>query len=78
MNTIINFISQNYAIIVLFIAIIIVAIVKVKSFATMPREDQLEQIKGWLLGAVTLAEARTALNAVTELIQEQQNPKLQF
>lgn len=28
--------------------------------------------------AVTLAEARTAFNAVTELIQEQQNPKLQF
>lgn len=28
--------------------------------------------------AVTLAEARTALNAVTGLIQEQQAPKLQF
>ena len=28
--------------------------------------------------AVTLAEARTALNAVRELIQEQQTPKMQF
>lgn len=27
---------------------------------------------------VTLAEARTALNAVTDLIQEQQTPKIQF
>ena len=58
MNTIINFISQNYAIIILFIAIVIVAIVRAKNFSTLPREEQFEQIKGWLLGAVTLAEAQ--------------------
>lgn len=58
MNTIINFISQNYAIIILFIAIVIVAIVRAKNFSTMLKEKQFEQIKGWLLGAVTLAEAQ--------------------
>ena len=44
--------------IILLIAIVIVAIVRAKNFSTLPREEQFEQIKGWLLGAVTLAEAQ--------------------
>lgn len=56
MNNIVNFLVTYWAEIVWLIAIAAITVVAVKEFIPLPKDEQYEQIKGWLLGAVTLAE----------------------
>ncbi len=56
MNNIVNFLVTYWAEIVWLIAIAVITVVAVKEFIPLPKDKQYEQIKGWLLGAVTLAE----------------------
>jgi len=56
MNNIVNFLVTYWAEIVWLIAIVVITVVAVKEFIPLSKDEQYEQIKGWLLGAVTLAE----------------------
>lgn len=49
-------IIANWPIIVLALAILVVAIVGMYKFSNLPPEEQLENVREWLLGAVTEAE----------------------
>ncbi|MDO4562231.1 MAG: hypothetical protein Q4C12_00195 [Clostridia bacterium] len=57
MNNIVNFISAYWIEIVSCILIVIGTITGIVKFLSQPKAKQIEQIKAWLLGAVTLAEA---------------------
>lgn len=57
MNNIINFLITYKAEIICTLAWIFIFIVTIKDFSALPKSEQIKQIKGWLLGAVTLAEA---------------------
>lgn len=56
MNNIVNFLVTYWAEIVWLIAIVVITVVAVKEFIPLSKDEQYKQIKGWLLGAVTLAE----------------------
>jgi magnesium-transporting ATPase (P-type) len=51
-----EFLTQNLWLIVLVIAIVILAVVYICKFTKMPKEEQIKQIKEWLLYAVAEAE----------------------
>ena len=51
-----EFLTQNLWLIVLVIAIVVLAVVYICKFARMPKEEQIKQIKEWLLYAVAEAE----------------------
>lgn len=57
MNAIFTFIIDHWAEIVCLLALICVIITTFKDFFSLSKDEQIKQIKGWLLGAVTLAEA---------------------
>lgn len=57
MNTVFSFIVEHWAEIICLFAMICFIIVTFKDFLSMSKAEQVEQVKGWLLGAVTLAEA---------------------
>lgn len=50
------FLVDNWFLIVVLIAMIVVAIVAVKKYAQLPTDEQIKNAKEWLLYAVTLAE----------------------
>lgn len=52
-----NFIIENWYIILAALAIVAVAIVAVIRFFRLPRAEQMKNVRQWLLGAVTAAEA---------------------
>lgn len=52
----IEFITNDWAIIVAIFAIIVLAIVMIKRFLNKPTAEQIVTIKAWLLAAVTSAE----------------------
>lgn len=56
MNELINFIVENWVMIVVAIAIIAVAIYCVYTFVKMPKSAQLSKLQEWLLWAVAEAE----------------------
>ena len=56
MNNLINFLIENWIIIVVAIAIIAVAIYCVYTFVKMPKSAQLSKLQEWLLWAVAEAE----------------------
>ena len=57
MNNIINILITYKAEIICALAWIFIFIVTIKDFSALPKSEQIKQIQGWLLGAVTLAEA---------------------
>lgn len=57
MNTFISFIIDHWAEIVGTVALIAAVVISSKNFFSLSKDEQIKQIKGWLLGAVTLAEA---------------------
>lgn len=57
MNAVFNFIIEHWAEIICVFAMVCVIIVTFKDFFSLSKAEQIKQIKGWLLGAVTLAEA---------------------
>ncbi len=56
MNAFINFILENWYIIIAIIAVICVAAFAVWQFAGLPTTEQLIKLREWLLYAVTVAE----------------------
>ena len=57
MNTVFSFIVEHWAEIICLFTMICFIIVTFRDFLSMSKAEQVEQVKGWLLGAVTLAEA---------------------
>lgn len=57
MNTIINFLANHWSELIVTLAFVFVTVMSVKNFSELPKSEQIKQIKGWLIGAVTLAEA---------------------
>lgn len=57
MNVVISFIAENWVEIIGVATIITVAALSCKNFSSLSKTEQTKQIKGWLLSAVTLAEA---------------------
>ena len=51
---------DNWTFLVVIIAIVVAVVVAVKKFTQLPTEDQIENVKEWLLYAVTLAEKEFA------------------
>lgn len=51
-----KFIIDNWYIIIVSIILIVSIVIGIKKFFSQSKEKQIEQIKHWLLGAVTLAE----------------------
>ena len=51
-----EFLINNWPIIVGIIAIIVIAVLAVKTFLNYPRAEQLNKVKEWLLFAVIQAE----------------------
>lgn len=56
MNSIINFLITYWAEIIWLIAVVVITLVAIKELIPLSKEEKYEQIKTWLLGAVTLAE----------------------
>lgn len=56
MNQIIEFIPSNWVLLVAFVAIIACVVMIIKKFFSMPNEEKLNQVREWLLWAVTQAE----------------------
>lgn len=54
--TSLNFITENWYIFVLIIAVIVVGVFYIKKFSTLSKEQQLAKVKQWLLIAVAEAE----------------------
>lgn len=63
MNAIINFLVENWQLIIIAIAVVAVAIYVVYVFVKMPRSAQLSKFQQWLLWAV--AEAEKSLGSGT-------------
>lgn len=63
MNTIINFLVENWQLIIIAIAVIAVAIYVVYVFIKMPHNAQLTKFQEWLIWAV--AEAEKSLGSGT-------------
>lgn len=57
MNAVISFITEYWVEIVCIAVAVIAAIISLKHFLSLSNDEKIKQIKGWLLGAVTLAEA---------------------
>lgn len=57
MNKVIDFILTYWMQIICLIAIVYVSVLTFKEFFSLSRDEQVKQIKAWLLSAVTLAEA---------------------
>ena len=57
MNAVISFITEYWVEIVCIAVVVVVAIISLKHFLSLSNDEKIKQIKGWLLGAVTLAEA---------------------
>ena len=51
-----DFLINNWPVLVGLIAVIVVAVIAVKSYFGLPREEQIARVKEWLLWAVTKAE----------------------
>ena len=51
-----DFLINNWPVLVGLIAVIVVAAIAVKSYFGLPREEQIARVKEWLLWAVTKAE----------------------
>lgn len=51
-----DFFIENWFLILAFAAVIVVAALAVYRFFKLPTEDQLDDLRAWLLGAVTEAE----------------------
>ena len=51
-----DFIVENYAVIIAIIALVVAAVVSAVVFFKMPTEKQIAAVKEWLLYAVTQAE----------------------
>ena len=51
-----DFLMENWFMILAFSAIIVVAALAVYRFFKLPTEEQLDNLRAWLLGAVTEAE----------------------
>lgn len=58
MNTIIEFIIDHWLELICAYTVIFMFVVFCKNFLSLPKGEQFKQIKGWLLGAVTLAESQ--------------------
>ncbi|MBQ6906976.1 MAG: hypothetical protein IJQ28_01230, partial [Clostridia bacterium] len=56
MITVFNYIIEHWEEIICVIAMVCVVAVTLKEFFSLPKAEQINQIKGWLLAAVTLAE----------------------
>ena len=56
MITVFNYIIEHWGEIICVIAMVCVVTVTLKEFFSLPKEEQINQIKGWLLAAVILAE----------------------
>lgn len=57
MNAFISFIADHWVEIIGTASLVAVVAVSFKNFFSLSKDEQIKQIKGWLLGAVTLAEA---------------------
>lgn len=51
---------NNWSLLVVLVAIVIVAAVYIKKFTQLPTDEQIKNVKEWLLYAVTLAEKEFA------------------
>lgn len=51
-----DFFMENWFMILAFAAIVVVAVLAVYRFFKLPTEEQLDNLRAWLLGAVTEAE----------------------
>ena len=56
-NTILNFLCENWLFIVTAVIIVILAVVSIKRFMALAADKQKAKVKEWLLYAVTSAEA---------------------
>lgn len=55
-ETIILFLKQNWAFLLLLLAALCLAVTYIKTFLKKPLSEQIEKVKAWLLIAVTSAE----------------------
>lgn len=51
-----DFFMENWFMILAFAAIVVVAVLAVYRFFKLPTEEQMDNLRAWLLGAVTEAE----------------------
>lgn len=51
-----DFIIENYAVIISLIALLIAVVITIKNFVELPTNKQITKVKEWLLYAVVLAE----------------------
>lgn len=56
MDNLINFLCNNWAIIVMLLCVIVVTFLQVLNFVTLPTAEQKKKVLEWLLYAVTEAE----------------------
>ena len=84
MKTMMEFLTNNWAIILALVVILVVIVINLTTFASLPTEKQLAKVREWLLWAVVQAEAelgggtgRLKLRSVYDLFL-QRFPQLAF
>ena len=58
MNTFMNWVTENWFLIIALVAVLSCAGVAVYKFAGLPTEKQIKKLEEWLLYAVTVAEKK--------------------